>query len=192
MSHEELLRRERALLRYYIAASSGDMDGVCRVLSEAEHDPVLQRQILEMEDALTDEEAKEAVEARDRAIVIELLDRYLSSRPEEPPGSLTVGVVVSRMQGDRSVSATDRAAAQMLQSSGEPLPSNLSVRAARELLSRLGAVVSDRFQRAFRDTALLLGLSTSQEQAAFARRQAPSAAPRPPNKGGSGEQGGSS
>lgn len=192
MSHEERLRRERALLRYYVAASSGDMEGVCRVLSEAEHDPTLQRQILELEDALTDEEAKEAVEERDRAIVIELLDRYLSTEPEEPPTALTVGVVVSRMQGDRSVSGADQAAAQLLQTSSEPLPSNLSVRAARELLGRLGAVASDRFQRAFRDTALLLGLSTSQEQAAFARRQAPPAMPRSPDKGGGSEQEGSS
>jgi hypothetical protein len=177
MNDHEHLRREKTLLRYYRAVSAGDMATVCEILAEAEQDPILERQIIEMEDALTDEEAGDAALARDRALVQDLLDRYLSTEPDEPPPLLTVGQVVSRMQADRRVGTADQGAAGALQASPEPLPARLNVRAVRDLLGRLGAGTSERFQRLFRDTAVLLGLAASQEQAAFARRQARAAAP---------------
>lgn len=177
MNNQEHTRRERTLLRYYLAITSGDMDTACGILAEADFDPVLQRQILEMEDALTDEDAGEAALARDRVLVRDLLDRHLSAEPDAPPPPLTVGQVVSRMQADRQVGTADRDAVQALQASPAPLPARLSARLVGDLLNRLGASTSDRFQRLFRDTAVLLGLAASQEQAAFARRQARTIAP---------------
>jgi hypothetical protein len=172
MNSQENLRRETTLLRYYRAVSSGDMDTACGILAEAEHDLILQRQILEMEDALSEEETGDAALAADRALIQELLDRHLSAEPDAPPPPLTVGQVVSRMQADRQVGTVDQSAVHALQASAEPLPSRLSARAVRDLLGRLGAGTSERFQRLFRDTAVLLGLAASQEQAAFARHQA--------------------
>jgi hypothetical protein len=177
MKNQEHLRREKALLRYYLAVTSGDMDTACAILAEAEHDPILERQILEMEDALAEEEAGEEALTRDRAVVRDLLDRHLSTEPDAPPPPLTVGQVVSRMQADRRVGVADQAIVQALQASPAPLPGRLGARAVRELLGRLGASTSERFQRLFRDTAVLLGLAASQEQAAFARRQARAASP---------------
>jgi hypothetical protein len=177
MSPHEEARRERTLLRYYLAITSGDMDAVCEILAEAEGDPSLQRQILEMEDALADEEASDAALAHDRALVRDLLERHLSAEPDAPPPPLTVGQVVSRMQADRRVGAVDQGAVHALRASEAPLPGRLDARAVRDLLGRLGAGTSERFQRLFRDTAVLLGLAASQEQAAFARRQARSVTP---------------
>lgn len=191
MSHQEDLRREKALLRYYLAASSGDMDTVCAVVAEAEDDPVLQRQILEMEDALTAEEADEAAVAHDRALIQDLLDRHLSTEPDAPPPPLTVGQVVSRMQADRRiVGSTDQDAVHALQASPELVPARLNARAVRDLLGRLGAATSDRFQRLFRETAVLLGLAASEEHAAFARRQARSAEQAAPKDEGEPPKGG--
>lgn len=179
MNQQEQLRRERALLRYYLAVTTGDMDTVCRILAEAEQDPILQQQILEMEEALAEEAAGEAALARDRVLVRDLLDRHLSSEPDAPPPPpLTVGQVVSRMQADRRVGAADHSAVETLQASSAPLPARLSVHAVRDLLGRLGATTSERFQRLFHNTAVLLGLAASQEQAAFARRQARASTPK--------------
>jgi hypothetical protein len=194
MNNQEHLRRERALLRYYLAVSSGDMETACAVLAEAEQDPALQRQILEMEDALAEEDAGGAALARDRALIQELLERHLSAEPDAPPPALTVGQVVSRMQADRQVGTADQGAVHALQASSAPLPARLSARAVRDLLGRLGAGTSERFQRLFRDTAVLLGLAASEEQAAFARRtaraaqlhDAPASPEDTPPKGGPG------
>jgi hypothetical protein len=192
MNKNEHRRRERALLRYYLAVSAGDMDTACEILAEAEQDPILARQISEMEDAITDEEAGEAALARDRAVVQDLLERHLSVELDEPPPPLTVGQVVSRMQADRQVGAGDQGAAKALQASPALLPAFLSGRSVRDLMIRLGTSTSERFQRLFRETALALGLAASEEQAAFARRQARPAEPEdegapPKGNGGGGE-----
>jgi hypothetical protein len=177
MKNQEQLRREATLLRYYLAISEGDLDTACAILAEAEHDPVLQRQILEMEDAVAEEDVEDAALATDRALIQDLLDRHLSTEPDAPPPPLTVGQVVSRMQADRQVATADQGAVRALQTSPAPLPARLNARAVRDLLGRLGATTTERFERLFRDTAVLLGLAASQEQAAFARRQARAAAP---------------
>jgi CRISPR-associated protein Csh2 len=87
-------------------------------------------------------------------------------------------------------------AVQALHASPAPLPARPSARVVRDLLDRLGARTSERFQRLFRDTAVLIGLAASQEQAAFARRQARATAPRSqrvdegaPQKGNPGADG---
>jgi hypothetical protein len=178
MNHHDQARRERVLLRYYLAVNSGDMDTACDILAAAEDDAVLQQQIVELEQALAEEAAGDLALARDRALVQELLDRHLSTEPDAPPPPLTVGQVVSRMQADRQVGTTDRDAVQALHASPAPLPARLSARVVRDLLDRLGARTSERFQRLFRDTAVLIGLAASQEQAAFARRQARATAPQ--------------
>jgi hypothetical protein len=203
MNRHDQARREEALLRYYLAVTSGDLDTACAVMVEAAEDPVLERQIVELEDALTDEEAGAAALERDRALIQELLDQHLSHEPDAPPPPLTVGQVVSRMQADRGVGTDDQSAARALQASQAPLPAQLGARTVRELLGRLGARTSERFQRLFRDTAVLLGLAASEEHAAFARRTARATPPAdmpaspegtPPetisggDRGGEGEQ----
>jgi len=183
-------RRERALLQYHLAVEAGDLDTACRILAEAEGDPILQRQILEMEDALAEEQAEEAARARDQDIVRDLLGQYLSTEPDAPPPPLTVGRVVSRMQADGQIGAQDRHAARNLQTSTASLPARPTALTVRALLVRLGADTSDRFQRLFRETAVLLGLAASQEQAAYARRAKTPKDQDPPGKEEPSDDGG--
>lgn len=177
MKDPQQLHRDQALLRYHIAVTTGDMDTACAILASASEDPALQRQLLELEDALAAGDAQEEMRVKDRALVQDLLARHLSSDPEAPPPPLTVGQVAARMQADRQVNAADEAGLRALMASTAPLPGSLGLGAVRDLLGRLGAATSDRFQRLFHHTAVLLGLGNSEAQAAYARRQARVPAP---------------
>lgn len=170
MSKREQQRRDKTLLRYYLAAGTGDMDTVCGILLEA--DPILRRQIFEMEEVLAEGQRSEAMLAWDRALVRDLLHHHLSTEPDAPPTPLSLGQVISRMQADAQVADADRDAVQSLLSNPSRLPARLSGRAVRDFFVQQGARTSERFQRLFRDTAIVLGLAASQEQAAYARRQA--------------------
>lgn len=169
------LDRERALYRYSDALLRGDFDTVTAVLTIAETDTVLAQMLLELDQAYEEENARTAVFEQDKATVGSLLQQHLTaSEPAEVEDILpvTVGEVVSRLHADRSVPAADLLASQILKNSPITVPLSPTTRAMKELAASLGVALSERFWRAFRDAALLLGLRTSQEVSyAAARKQ---------------------
>jgi hypothetical protein len=102
---------------------------------------------------------------RDAAIVRALLDHHLPSArpPEKDPGPLTVGEVICRMRADRRIPAVDTAASAPLLALGVPVPASLNARALEALV--LPAVLSSGFWRAFRQTAVPMGLALSAARA---------------------------
>lgn len=180
--------RERALYLYDTALLQGDFDAVAAVLKAAEGDAVLERMIKELDREHEEERVRAPGLARDTETVRRLLREHL--RGQEPPAAegaaevaeLTVGDVVARLYADRAVPKIDQLAGRRLQDCAVQVPTALSARAveglARQLEAATGVVLSERFWRAFRETALLLGVRASQQLGrAAARRQLGSRGP---------------
>src|SRR5581483_1526413 len=168
MSEAELAR-ERALHVYAAALLQGDLETMGRILRLAEEDPVLARQVEELE---AEDEARfpELALAGDAEEVRRLLLQHLPSAQgtddPEPP-ALTVGDVVSKLLVERRVAPADQAAAEALRRKDVPVPARVGWKDVRRLGQALGVQASEAFWRCFREAALLLGLSQSQ-QAGFA------------------------
>lgn len=167
--------RERALYQYSSALLRGDFDTIDAVLATAESDSVLAGMILELDRAYEEEQAREAQFEQDKTIVSSLLKQHLTSsdpaEPEEVP-EVTVGEVVSRLHADRAIPKADLLVSQKLQNSSIPVPHSPSARSLKELAASLALPLSERFWKVFRDTAILLGLRTSQQlNYAAARKQ---------------------
>lgn len=181
--------RERALYQYNSALLRGDFDTVTSILAIAENDAVLTQMILELDQAYEEEQARDLSFEQDKATVGNLLQQHLTaSEPVEaeeiPP--ITVSEVVSRMHADRAVSKADLTVSQQLQNSSIAVPFSPNVRSIKQLASSLGLTLSERFWQAFRETALLLGLRTSQQMgyaAARKQRVKRSGTSNPPAKG---------
>jgi hypothetical protein len=180
------IERERALYRYHIALERGDFAAVAGVLKQAEEDLLLERMILEVNDAYFAEEGS-TIGADDAEVIRQLLQAHLQSAlagaEDMPIPPLTVGDVVARIQADAKLQplAGQEAgeALRHLRGSEEALPDNLSRRNVRRLFERLGVALSEGFQKLFRDTAILLSMGREQHVArlAAARRQRRSATP---------------
>jgi hypothetical protein len=99
--------------------------------------------------------------ARDAATVRALIDQHLPAArsPEEDLAPLTLGEVVCRMQADRRIAAPDAAAARALLASTASVPASLKAGALAALAAP--AVLSPAFWRAFRETAVPMGLALS-------------------------------
>jgi hypothetical protein len=162
--------REKMIHRYIQALDRGDIDGVAAVLETALDDPELDRVIAEINFALQEEEQLTPT-AADAQLVRGLLRKHLPSafyadEPDEKP--LTVGDVAARLQADRRVPPADQEVNRLLLSSSVTLPTWLSAQAISRLITELGITASDRFLRAFRDTAIMLGMGHSHNQAQLA------------------------
>lgn len=183
------LARERTLYCYSSALERGDFDTVASVLHEAEQDPVLERMILEVNEVYQ-EEYDAAVQAGDAVLVRKLIREYLPSEmthqeeiTDVPP--LMVNDVIARLQADIALSGqVDKEitiVTQRLQQNKKPLPEDLSQGGIQKLFGQIGVAVSNRFQKLFRQTAILLSMGREQGLAnlAAARRQHP---PAPQNE----------
>jgi hypothetical protein len=118
---------------------------------------------------------------QDVALVQRLLRRCLPeylpndqadhSSAEQIP-EVTVGEVVARLQADRAVPKSDHAASRRLQDSVVKIPRAPSNRSIQQLATSLDVALSEKFWETFRETAILLGLRTSQQVSyAAARKQ---------------------
>lgn len=183
------LARERTLYRYSSALERGDFDTVASVLHEAEQDPVLERMILEVNEVYQ-EEYDAAVQADDASLVRKLIHEYLPSGMADMEEitdvpHLVVNDVIARLQADIALSGqVDKEitiVTQRLQQTKKPLPEDLSQRGIQKLFGQIGVAVSKRFQKLFRQTAILLSMGREQGLAhlAAARRQHP---PAPKNE----------
>lgn len=164
------LWRAKAVYRYVQALDQGDMEGVTAVLRDALYDPELSRIIAEVNLAYQEEEQLTPI-ADDALLIRELIRKHLPSafeadQPDDTP--LTVGQVAARLQADCRVPSADQEANQRLLDSSMPLPAWLSVQAVRQLAKELGVIASERFWRAFRDTAIMLGMGQSHRRAQWA------------------------
>lgn len=186
--------RERALYQYSSALLRGDFDTIDAVLTAAESDSVLAGMILELGRAHEEESAREAQFEQDKATVSTLVKQHLtSSDPAEAEeiSEVTVGEVVSRLHADRAIPKADLLVSQRLQNSSIPVPHSPSVRSLKQLAESLALPLSERFWKVFRDTAILLGLRTSQELGLAAARKQRSQKPgsTKPQEKGSGSDG---
>lgn len=173
--------RERALYLYNSALEEGDFDTVASVLEQAQQDTVLETMLLEVEGQYRTE-LDQQTQAADTQLVRELLVEHLSAfdadeLTEETLPQLTVGDVVARLQSDGMLKGPIEkeisGIAQRLRQVEEPLPENLSLRGVRRLFERLGLTGGERFQRMFRETAILLSMGREQGNVRLAatRRQ---------------------
>jgi hypothetical protein len=174
--------REKMIHHYIQALDQGDIDGVAVVLEAALDDPELDRVIAEINLALQEEEQLTPT-AVDAQLVRDLLRKHLPSAfhvDERDERLLTVGDVAARLQADRRVPTADQEANRRLLGSSAPLPTWLSAQAVSRLIAELGVAASDRFLRAFRDTAIMLGMGHrhSQAQLAAAREERTCYTPR--------------
>lgn len=179
--------RERALYRYSMALERGDLAAVAAILAEAEQDPALEAQILDLNLACAEEDAA-ASYAQDAAQVRSIVQKHLPGAfantevADLPP--LTVGEVAAHVKVD---AARDARTAQEVQTISRRLiadatllPEDLSKPSIRRLFAHLGVQVSDGFGRLFRDTAIHLSMGREQNNmrmAATRRQQRQSAPP---------------
>jgi len=191
MSHKEIksnksTERERAAFLYTTALEYGDFETVQSILKHAERDSVLERILLEVNDALAHENdlvlPGEALFA-DAARVQQIVRECLPSAEIETEGSesqlpaLTIRHVLAQMQDDVTLKRQFRQEATALQHRLQVqdivLPSDLSQRSVHKFFKDLGLSAGERLQRLFRQAAIFLAMGREQHisQLAAARRE---------------------
>jgi hypothetical protein len=164
---QETILREKLIYRYVQAMDHGEAEEIAAVLEAALDDPELDRIITEIDLAYQEEEQLTPI-AQDAELVRKLIREHLPSafeieETEDKP--LTVGDVAARLQVDRRVPSGDQEVNHLLLGSSVPLPIWLNARAIKKLATELGVTASERFWQAFRDTAIMLGMSRPHNQA---------------------------
>ncbi|MFW6295637.1 MAG: hypothetical protein ACOC04_00440 [Halothece sp.] len=178
------IERELYIHRYIQALDHGDMDGVAEVLDAALYDPELERIITEIDLAYHEEEELTPI-TTDAELVRKLLRQHFQSAfenqensspiavteptPVEETKLLTVGDVVKRLQGYSRLSEADQHTLENLLNSKVPLPKSLSIRAIRQLFkTELKRKASEKLLDSFRNTAIMLGIGRSHNNAQLA------------------------
>ncbi len=166
--------REMAIDAYIQALDSGDFEKITAILDQAASDHELDRLIHEINAAFYAEEGFDSFSvdaAQVRALVHQHLQSAFIDETEleaEFDRPLTVKEVIARLESDRQIPDTDRNAGKKLRECHTELPAELTTRSIMNLAQALGVTASERFWRAFRDTALMLNLGNSQAQARLA------------------------
>lgn len=191
MSHEEIksnksTERERAAFLYTTALEYGDFETVQSILKQAERDSVLERILLEVNDALAHEndlvlpgEALFADAARVQQIVLECLysAEIDTEESESQLPALTIRQVLAQMQDDVTLKRQFRQEAatlqHQLQVQDRVLPSDLSQRSVHTFFKDSGLSIGERLLRLFRQAAIFLAMGREQHisQLAAARRE---------------------
>lgn len=181
----EHFAREKALYMYSSALAEGDFDTVLSVLKLAEQDALLDQMIQELNQAYDEEQEGSLQDDQDEVLVQQLLLQHLvdgrSESADDVP-EVTVGEVVARLQADRTIPSSDQAASLSLQGSTLHVPRSPSRRSIKELATRIGASLSERFWLVFRETAIMLGLRASQQVHYAAARKQRSQSGKPTRK----------
>jgi hypothetical protein len=178
--------REKAAFLYTTALEYGDFETVQSILEQAEKDSVLERILLEVNDALAQENdltvpgaAAFADAARVQQIVRECLPSgdIDTEESESQLPALTIRHVLARMQDDASLKRQFRQEAAALQDRLQVedivIPSDLSQRSVHKFFKDLGLSTGERLQRLFRQAAIFLAMGREQHmtQLAAARRE---------------------
>jgi hypothetical protein len=167
---KEQLAREKALHIYFSAFERGDFEKMASVLQDAEHDPILERLIVEVHEYYQAEEhaVLQAVDGEKvRQLVLQHLPSGIWDEMDElaiPP--LTVGDVITRLQQDETLREPIRheveTVHQHLQQTDQPLPMNLNLKSVYHLFEQLGLSVSAKLQKIFREKAIFLSMAREQ------------------------------
>ena len=164
-------KRQKEIHRYINALDAGNLDDVLQVLEKAADDPVLDQMIIEINQAVEQEEGLTPF-AQDAELVRNLVQKHFDSvPPNKDQQALTVGEVAARMQADRSIPISDQRINKDLLHLATPLPELLNIQAIRKLAVALQINASEKFLRVFRDTAIMMGIGRGQAQMASARKQ---------------------
>lgn len=172
--------RERTLYQYAQALEAGDFATLARIHAQAETDALLEQQLTALQEAAV-AALPEVALAEDAALVRGLLARHLTPGLDEAsePAPITVGEVAGKLHSERRVPAADLDALARLRDLTTPVPRRPALSAVRALGQELGVRASESFWRLFREAALLLGVSHSQQAGfAAARRQTTDAGAR--------------
>ena len=163
---------QKAIQRYINALDMGNIDEVLIVLEEAAEDPALDHMIVEVNQAIEQEEGLTPF-AEDAEFVRNLIQKHFNNVQfvESDGREITIGDVAARMQTDRSVPISDQAIHEKLVHLTAPLPEILNIQAIRKLAYKLQITASEKFWRVFRDTAIMMGIGRGQAQMAAARKQ---------------------
>lgn len=166
------INRQKAIQRYVSALDKGNLDDVLVVLEEATEDPILDRMIVEINQAIEQEEGLTPF-AKDAQLVRTLVEKHFDNfqLAESDDRPITVGDVAARMQADRNVPVSDQVVHKELVRLAIPLPKFLNIQAIRKLASNLQVNASEKFWRVFRDTAIMMGIGRGQARMAAARKQ---------------------
>lgn len=170
--------REQQILRYVQALDEGDADTLATLLAAAETDPELDRLVSE-----ANQEVYEAAGlgplAADAERVRELLRQHLPSGfPEAAQGPVTVGEVAARLVAARQVPEPDRAAVDSLLGSSQRVPPQLDRETVRALAGQTMPILSERFWRRFRESAVTARIGRAHEEAQVAAARHARAASR--------------
>lgn len=139
------------------------MDEISRLLALAEADAELDRLIAVIHIAY--EQELFDVAEHDVQLVRSLLAQHFGDSIDESPKRerpLTVSDVAARLERDRQVAMQDVEANRKHRAIAAPLPDNLSINAIRQLAQSLGTSASDRYWKAFRNTAITMQMASQQ------------------------------
>jgi len=170
---------DRAIYDYVNGMDNADIDAVEAVIEQALYDPELARIVGEVNAAYRDEMGL-VTHNVDAQVVRQLLQEHMPTGFKSSPDKdiwepLTVSIVVTRMLVERRVGDEDRKASKQLRGSSVQVPQSPSRLEIATLASQLGVRASERFWRSFRETAIMLALGRSHNealQAAARRKQA--------------------
>lgn len=162
------LAREKTLYKYSVALERRDFDTVAQVLHLAEVDPELEAMIMDINaEHGVELETTFAAPSDPAELVQTLLREHLPSgftTEDEVVPPLTVGDVAARLEADQQVLPPDRTALGQLRGNQHDLPDLINAHTLASLARDLGVRASDRFWRAFQQTAVALGLARSQAE----------------------------
>ena len=174
---------DKRLLEYADALEAHDWETFTEIWNEAGSNAQLEQALREFHEGLLDERNTERGLEDDAEGVRKVIASCFPERPNPSPNSidpLTASDVASRLQADLaggSVHFTDadRRVVQMLITNATPLPQQLKLPVFEKWRQDLGIEASQPFWRMFRQTALKLNMSRSQQQTRLlaAREQSP-------------------
>lgn len=164
--------REKALYRYIRGVDAGDLDEIAEVLRLAESDPILNQLVIEINQSYA-EELGLASTTKDAETVRALARQHFASTYQEGEADapLTMSEVTARMVAERSVPPSDQETGRKLLATRVSLPDLLSLAEIRRLAEKLRFSASDRFWKAFRETALQMTMGRGEAQMVAARRK---------------------
>jgi hypothetical protein len=174
-NHSDLnnISRQKAIYRYVQALDQSDLETIATILDLAVNDPELDRAIIEINQHIEEEENLTSF-AEKAEIVRNLVRTHLPSafEPNKPVDSpLTVGEVAARLKAEQLVPFTDQEANEQLLNVSHPLPAWLNMQAVQQLAVGLQVTASERYWRAFRDAAIMLGMGRSHQSQLLAARE---------------------
>jgi hypothetical protein len=163
---------ERSIDRYVRALDSGDLEEIATILQIAEEDDELDHIIEEVNWAYAEEMGLLSM-GPDVAQVRDLLQEHFPSAfgqlAENPP--IRVSDVTAHLVANRLVPPSDQESSLKLLSVNHTLPDWLSLPEVRKFIQQFGLIVSERFIKVFRDSAIQMSMGHGQAQMAATRRK---------------------